>query len=121
MAKTVLAVDDSLSIRMMVSLTLQQFGYKVIEAEDGLAGLAQLKSQLVDMVITDLNMPRLDGIGFIRGIRSLPELSFTPIVMLTTESRDESKEKARQAGATGWITKPFLPEQLLAVVRKCIG
>jgi two-component system chemotaxis response regulator CheY len=121
MAKTVLAVDDSVSIRMMVSFTLQQCGYAVIEAEDGMAGLMKLRNQIVDMVITDLNMPRLDGISFIRSIRAQPDYRHTPVVMLTTEFQDASKQQAREAGATGWITKPFRPEQLLAVVRKMIG
>lgn len=121
MHKTILAVDDSASIRMMLAFTLREKGYRVIEAHDGRDGLAKLQSEKVDMVITDLNMPGMDGIGLIRGVRQNPVSRFTPIIMLTTESHDTKKNEARAAGATGWITKPFLPEQLLAVVRKVIG
>ena len=121
MSRTILAVDDSASIRLMLSFTLKENGYRVIEAQDGMDGLAKLKDEAVDMVITDLNMPNLDGIGLIRGIRANPASRFTPVIMLTTESQDARKHEARAAGATGWITKPFRPEQLLAVVRKVIG
>ena len=121
MNRTILAVDDSASMRMMLSFTLKESGYRVIEAADGKDGLAKLRDETVDMVITDLNMPNLDGIGLIRGIRANPSSKFTPVIMLTTESQDARKHEARAAGATGWITKPFRPEQLLAVVRKVIG
>ena len=121
MSRTILAVDDSASIRLMLSFTLKENGYRVIEAQDGRDGLAKLRDEAVDMVITDLNMPNLDGIGLIRGIRANPSSKFTPVIMLTTESQDARKHEARAAGATGWITKPFRPEQLLAVVRKVIG
>jgi two-component system, chemotaxis family, chemotaxis protein CheY len=121
MSRTILAVDDSASIRLMLSFTLKQNGYRVIEAQDGKDGLAKLRDEAVDMVITDLNMPNLDGIGLIRGIRANPSSKFTPVIMLTTESQDSRKHEARAAGATAWITKPFRPEQLLAVVRKVIG
>jgi len=119
--RTILTVDDSPSIRMMVSFTLKEKGYRVIEAQDGKEGLARMKEENVDMVITDLNMPNLDGIGLIRGIRANPISKFTPIIMLTTESQDTRKQEGRQAGASGWIVKPFRPEQLLAVVKKVIG
>lgn len=121
MHKTILAVDDSASIRMMLSFTLQEQGYRVIEAKDGKDGLDKLLQEKIDMVITDLNMPGLDGIGVIRGVRQNPVSRFTPIIMLTTEAHDTRKNEARAAGATGWITKPFRPEQLLAVVRKVLG
>lgn len=121
MQKTILAVDDSASIRMMLSFTLREKGYRVIEAKDGCEGLSKLMDDKVDMVITDLNMPGIDGLGLIRGVRQNPVSKFTPIIMLTTESHDARKNEARAAGATGWITKPFQPEQLLAVVRKVIG
>ena len=121
MNKTILAVDDSASIRMMLSFTLQENGYRVIEARDGRDGLAKMQTEKIDMVITDLNMPHLDGIGLIHGVRQDPVSRFTPIIMLTTESHDIRKNEARAAGATGWITKPFKPEQLLAVVRRVIG
>lgn len=121
MSRTILAVDDSASIRMMLSFTLRENGYRVIEARDGREGLAKLKGEEVDMVITDLNMPEMDGIGLIKGVRENPSSRFTPVIMLTTESQDQRKQEARAAGATGWITKPFRPEQLLAVVKKVIG
>lgn len=121
MVRTILAVDDSPSIRMMLSFTLREHGYRVIEAQDGKDGLTKLKGETVDMVITDLNMPNMDGIGLIRGVRENPSSRFTPVIMLTTESQDLRKQEARAAGATGWITKPFRPEQLLAVVKKVIG
>ncbi|GFE56676.1 response regulator [Geobacter sp. AOG1] len=121
MSRTILAIDDSASIRMMVSFTLKESGYRVIEAKDGLDGLDKLRGETVDMVITDLNMPKMDGIDLVRGIRQNPGSRFTPVIMLTTESQDVRKHEARAAGATGWITKPFRPEQLLAVVRKVLG
>lgn len=121
MSRTILAVDDSPTIRMMVSFTLRENGYKVIEAEDGSAALAKLRANKVDMVITDLNMPNVDGIGVVQGVRSNPESRFTPVIMLTTESQEGRKKEAKAAGATGWIAKPFHPDQLLAVVRKVIG
>lgn len=121
MNRTILTVDDSASIRMMVSFTLKEKGYRVIEAQDGWEGLDKFKNEQIDMVITDLNMPNLDGIGLIRGIRENPLSKFTPIIMLTTESQDTKKHEGRQAGASGWIVKPFRPEQLLAVVKKVLG
>jgi two-component system, chemotaxis family, chemotaxis protein CheY len=121
MHKTILAVDDSASMRMMLSFTLQESGYRVIEAKDGRDGLAKLQTEKVDMVITDLNMPHMDGISLIHSVRQHPASKFTPVIMLTTESHDFRKKEARAAGATGWITKPFQPEQLLAVVRKVLG
>lgn len=121
MSRTILAVDDSASIRMMLSFTLKESGYRVIEAKDGVEGLAKLKGETVDMVITDLNMPNMDGIGLVQGIRQNPGSRFTPVIMLTTESQEAKKNEARAVGATGWIVKPFRPEQLLAVVKKVLG
>lgn len=121
MSKTIMTVDDSASVRQMVSFTLKEQGYQVIEAVDGQDGLAKLNGQKVDMVITDLNMPNLDGIGLIRGVRSNAATKFVPIIMLTTESQDSKKQEGKAAGATGWIVKPFKPEQLLAVVKKVLG
>lgn len=121
MAKQIMAADDSASVRQMVSFTLKQGGYEVVEAVDGQDALRKLQEHKVDMLITDLNMPNLDGIGLIRGIRATPANRFTPILMLTTESHDCRKQEGRAAGATGWIVKPFRPEQLVAVVRKVIG
>ena len=120
MAKTILTVDDSASVRQMVTFTLKGAGYNVLEAVDGEDGLKKLTSTGVDMVITDLNMPKLDGIGFIKKIRANPASKFIPVIMLTTESQAEKKQAGKAAGATGWIVKPFKPEQLLDVVKKVL-
>ena len=121
MAKTIMTADDSASVRQMVGFTLKQSGYDVVEAVDGQDALRKLSTTKVDMLITDLNMPNLDGIGLIKGARALPACKFIPIVMLTTESQDSRKAEGKAAGATGWIVKPFKPEQLLAVVKKVLG
>jgi two-component system, chemotaxis family, chemotaxis protein CheY len=120
MAKTILTVDDSASVRQMVRFTLSEAGYAVIEARDGQDALAKLASP-VNLVITDLNMPRLDGLGLIRSIRANPALKALPVVMLTTESHEERKRAGREAGATGWIVKPFTAQQIVAVVKKVLG
>lgn len=117
MGKTILTVDDSATIRQMLSLTLKDAGYTVIEAVDGVDALDKLATQSVHMVITDLNMPKLDGIGLIREIRKLADNRFIPIIMLTTESQESKKQEGKAAGASGWIVKPFKPQQLLSVVR----
>ncbi|MEO5356913.1 MAG: response regulator [Nitrospirae bacterium YQR-1] len=121
MSKTIMTVDDSASVRQMVSFTLKGAGYTVVEAVDGKDALAKLAVTPVNMVITDLNMPNLDGIGLIKGIRALPDFKFIPIIMLTTESQDSRKQEGKAAGATGWIVKPFKPDQLLGVVKKVLG
>jgi len=121
MSKVIMTVDDSASVRQMVAFTLKQAGFEVLEACDGQDALSRMSGATVHMVITDLNMPRLDGIGLIRGVRAQPAYKFIPIVMLTTESQIEKKQEGKEAGATGWIVKPFKPEQLLAVVRKVLG
>ena len=121
MAKMVLTVDDSASIRQMVAFTLKSAGYEVIEAADGNAGLAQAKSNAVSLVLTDQNMPGMDGLSLIKALRALPNYNSTPILMLTTESSDTMKSQGRAAGATGWLVKPFDPQKLLEVVRKVIG
>jgi len=122
MGKTIMAVDDSASIRQMVSFTLAGAGYQVVEATDGEDALSRLAGVgAVDLVITDVHMPRLDGIGLIKSLRGGGPAKFTPIVVLTTESQPAMKQAARDAGATAWITKPFKPDQLLAVVKKVIG
>jgi len=121
MGKLIMTADDSASIRQMVSFTLKQNGYEVVEAVDGVNALNQLASQKVDMLLTDLNMPNLDGIGLIKGVRGSTLNKFIPIVMLTTESHDARKAEGRAAGASGWIVKPFKPEQLIAVVKKVLG
>lgn len=118
--KKILAVDDSSSVRQMVNFTLSSAGYSVVDALDGSDGLSKAKTDKFDMVITDLNMPNLDGIGMISEIRKLPGYSFVPILMLTTESQAEKKDEGRKAGATGWIVKPFNAEQLLTALKKLI-
>ena len=118
--KTIMTVDDSASMRQLISLTLTQAGHKVIEAVDGRDALTKLGSTTPDMVIADLNMPNMDGIELIRQARALPKLKFTPIIMLTTESQDQKKQEGKAAGATGWLVKPFRPEQLAGVVNKLL-
>lgn len=121
MGKWIMTVDDSASVRQMVSFTLKDTGYEVLEASDGRDALTKLNGSSVHMVITDLNMPNLDGIGLIKELRVQPAYKFIPIVMLTTESQDSKKQEGKSAGATGWIVKPFKSDQLLAVVRKVLG
>jgi two-component system chemotaxis response regulator CheY len=121
MAKKVMTVDDSASVRQMVSLTLQRAGHDVIEASDGKEALNKLTGQPVHMIITDLNMPNMDGYEFIKATRSKPEYRCVPIIMLTTESQGEKVRKGKEVGATGWIVKPFKPDELLAVVKKVLG
>jgi len=113
-----MTVDDSKSVRQMVSFTLQQAGFQVMEAEDGADALRKLNDGKVNMVITDLNMPNMNGIELTRALRADANHKFVPIILLTTESQDAKKQEGRAAGATGWIVKPFNPEQLLAVVNK---
>ena len=121
MSKTIMTVDDSGSVRQMVSFTLKQAGYNVIEAVDGNDAQGKLSAGQVHMLITDLNMPKLDGIGLTRWVRANPSMKFLPIILLTTESQADKKQAGKAAGATGWIVKPFKPEQLLAVVKKVLG
>ncbi len=121
MAKTILAVDDSSSLRQMVAFSLKAAGYNVLEAVDGMDGLEKAKLQGVDLVLTDQNMPRMDGLSLIKTLRTLPTYAKTPILMLTTESSDEMKAKGRAAGANGWLVKPFDPQRLIEVVKKVIG
>ena len=119
MAK-ILAVDDSASVRQMVTFTLQGAGYEVVNAVDGKDGLTKAGQDKFDMIITDLNMPNMDGIQMIVAVRKLPTTAFIPILMLTTESQAEKKDAGRKAGATGWIVKPFNSEQLLATIQKLV-
>lgn len=121
MPKTVLTVDDSNSIRQMVLFTLKGAGYLVDEAADGQEGLMKAKNKVYDMVLTDQNMPRMDGLTLIKSLRSLPQYKSTPILMLTTEAGDTMKAQGRAAGATGWLVKPFDPAKLLEVTKKVIG
>src|SRR5271165_41973 len=118
--RRILTVDDSASVRQMVSFTLRGAGYEVAEAVDGKDGLDKVRGGKFDLLITDLNMPNIDGIQLIAAVRKLPGYSFTPMLMLTTESQVEKKDAGRKAGATGWIVKPFNAEQLIAVVQKLV-
>ena len=120
MAKNILIIDDSESIRELVSLTLESAGYKVEKAIDGVDALRFLDGREINLVITDLNMPNMDGIGLIKEVRKKDGYSVIPILMLTTESQAAKKEQAKAAGATGWIVKPFVQEKLLEVVKKVI-
>jgi len=120
MAKIIMTADDSASIRQMVSFTLKDAGYEVVEAVDGKDALNKLNGAKVNMLITDLNMPNMDGISLIEQVRAEPEFKFIPIIMLTTESQAEKKQEGKAAGATGWIVKPFKPEQLIAVIKKVL-
>ena len=123
MAKTALIVDDSTSMRQMVSFTLKGAGFTVLECGDGQDGLNKLKAApggKVDLIITDLNMPVMDGLTFIKAVRAQPASKFTPVLMLTTESGDGRKAEGKAAGATGWIVKPFHPEQMLKVIAKVL-
>lgn len=117
----ILAVDDSASMRQMVSFTLKGAGHEVIEAGDGVIALKTAKTKKVDLVLTDVNMPNMDGVTLVRELRALPTYKFTPILMLTTESGDNKKQEGKTAGATGWLVKPFNPEQLLATIKKVLG
>src|ERR1017187_346689 len=118
--KRILSVDDSASVRQMVSFTLRKADYEVIEAVDGKDGLAKVSSGKFDLIITDLNMPNVDGIQMITAVRKVPGYSFIPILMRTTESQAEKKDAGRKAGATGWIVKPFNADQLIAPVQKLV-
>lgn len=121
MGKTVLVVDDSVSMRQMVSFTLAGAGYEVVEAGDGKEAVDKLNGGAKpNLVITDLNMPNMDGIALIKAVRGMPTHKFTPILMLTTESSDDKKKEGQSAGATGWVVKPFNPEQMLATIKKVL-
>ncbi|HEU0264682.1 MAG TPA: response regulator [Geobacterales bacterium] len=121
MGKSVLAVDDSKSILQMVAFTLKGAGYDVGEAENGEDALAKAKGGSYNLIITDLNMPKMDGLALIKALRGEASYKFTPILMLTTEAGDSMKAKGKELGATGWLVKPFDPEKLLEVVKKVIG
>lgn len=118
---SILAVDDSASMRQMVSFTLKGAGYDVAEAVDGVEALSKAKTQVFDLVVTDVNMPNKDGITLIKDLRALPNYKFTPMLMLTTESGNDKKMQGKAAGATGWIVKPFNPDQLLKTVQKVLS
>jgi two-component system chemotaxis response regulator CheY len=118
--RSILAVDDSASMRQMVSFTLRNSGFEVIEAVDGQDALAKLGDRDVDLVLTDQNMPRMDGLSLIRQLRGLSRFRSTPILVLTTESGDDMKQAGRAAGASGWMVKPFDPARLLEVIGKVL-
>ena len=117
---SILAVDDSASMRQMVSFTLKSAGYDVVEAVDGVDAYEKSRARHFDLVLTDQNMPRLDGIGLTRRLRAQPAFKATPILILTTESSDEMKQAGRAAGATGWMVKPFDPATLIEVIKKVV-
>jgi two-component system, chemotaxis family, chemotaxis protein CheY len=118
---SILAVDDSASMRQMVSFTLKSAGFAVVDAEDGEDAYAKALEHSFDLVLTDQNMPRLDGIGLTRRLREHPAYKAKPILILTTESSDQMKQAGRAAGATGWLVKPFDPAKLIEVIRKVVG
>jgi two-component system chemotaxis response regulator CheY len=120
MAKTIMAIDDSASIRQVVSITLKKAGYEVIEASDGKDALNKLTGQKVHLMLCDVNMPNMDGITFLKTVRQNPSYKFTPIIMLTTESQEAKKQEGKAAGARAWVVKPFKPEQMLAAIEKLI-
>jgi two-component system chemotaxis response regulator CheY len=118
---TVLTVDDSATMRDMLLLALREAGFDVLQAADGVAGLEALRGARPDVIITDINMPRLDGFGLIEGVRRDPEHRATPILVLTTESDPDRRDRARRAGATGWIVKPFDPIKLVDAIRRVVA
>jgi two-component system chemotaxis response regulator CheY len=120
MSKKVLIVDDSSTMRQMLGLILRKAGFEVIEGSNGQEGLRQLEGEQVALVITDFNMPVMDGIALVKAIRQLPSHRFIPILLLTTETGDDKKQAARAAGATGWMAKPFQPENLLRVIARVL-
>lgn len=120
MSKTIMVVDDSASVRQVVSLALRTAGYTVIEGIDGQDALNKLKGQKVHLIISDVNMPNMDGITFVQEVKKNPMYKFTPIIMLTTESQEGKKTQGQAAGAKAWVVKPFQPAQMLAAVSKLI-
>jgi two-component system chemotaxis response regulator CheY len=120
MTRTILTVDDSITMRQMIAFTLRGAGYEILEAGDGVEALERLQGRQVSLVITDINMPRMDGFTLVQRLRALPAFKATPILILTTESTPEQKVKGKTAGASGWIVKPFSPEKLLDVVGKVL-
>lgn len=120
MAKTIMVVDDSASLRQVVSIALKGAGFDVIEACDGKDGLSKITGQKIHLIISDVNMPNMDGITFVREVKKLANYKFTPIIMLTTESQEAKKQEGQAAGAKAWVVKPFQPAQMLAAVSKLI-
>ncbi|CAJ1800917.1 Chemotaxis protein CheY [Aeromonas dhakensis] len=120
MPKTVLIVDDSATIRQVVGMTLKGAGYEVMEASDGKDALKKLDGKKINLIISDINMPNMDGISFVKEAKKLASYKFTPVIMLTTESQDSKKQEGQAAGAKAWVVKPFQPDQMLAAVAKLI-
>ncbi|HIJ59006.1 MAG TPA: response regulator [Nitrospirae bacterium] len=120
MAKTIMIIDDSATLRQVVSVTLKKAGYDVIEATDGKDALYKLTGQKVNLIICDVNMPNMDGITFLKELKNKPNYKFTPVIMLTTESQEAKKQEGRAAGAKAWVVKPFKPEQMLSAIEKLI-
>ncbi len=120
MAKTILVVDDSASVRTVVSTALKSAGYNVIQAVDGKDALSKMTGEKIHMIISDVNMPNMDGITFVKEVKKLPNYKFTPICMLTTESEASKMQEGKAAGAKAWIVKPFQPPKLLAAVEKLV-
>lgn len=120
MAKTILIVDDSASLRQVVHIALKGAGYEVVEACDGKDALAKLDGRKIHLIISDVNMPNMDGIALVKAVKQLPNYKFTPIIMLTTESQEGKKQEGQAAGAKAWVVKPFKPEQMLLAVSKLI-
>jgi two-component system chemotaxis response regulator CheY len=120
MAKTILIVDDSSSLRSVVGIALKGAGYDVLEAADGKDALSKLTGQKVHLIISDVNMPNMDGITFVKEVKKLSAYKFTPIIMLTTESQEQKKKEGQEAGAKAWVVKPFQPAQMLEAVSKLV-
>lgn len=120
MAKTIMVIDDSASLRQVVGIALKSAGYDVIEACDGMDALSKLTGKKINLVVCDVNMPNMDGITFVKEIKQLPNYKFTPVIMLTTESQEGKKKEGQAAGAKAWVVKPFKPEVLLGAVAKLV-
>ena len=121
MSKSVLVVDDSASIRQVVGIALKGAGYQVLEACDGTDALAKLDGNRVHLIISDVNMPKMDGLSLLKALKTRPDTRFTPVIMLTTESEEDKKAQGRAAGARAWVVKPFQPQQMLTAVSKLIA
>lgn len=120
MAKTIMVVDDSASLRQVVSIALKGAGYDVLEACDGKDALSKLKGQKIHLIVSDVNMPNMDGLSFVKAAKQMPEYKFTPVIMLTTEAGEDKKQAGQAAGAKAWMVKPFQPAQMLAAVSKLV-
>lgn len=120
MSKTILIVDDSASLRQVVAIALRGAGYDVIEASDGKDALGKMSGQKIHLIISDVNMPNMDGISYVKEVKQMPAYKFTPIIMLTTESQESKKQEGQAAGAKAWVVKPFQPQQMLTAVSKLI-